>query len=85
MTNYLFINYLSTLILSSFAYFQIRLTMVNYSFNVVDEHGNIRGVAMLDTKDVSSLRLSLVPNVLAGATTSSVQLVESLPSTTGQS
>ena len=49
--------------------------MVNYSFNVVDEDDNIRGVAMIDTEDASGLRL--VPNVVTEANTSSVQLVES--------
>ena len=39
--------------------------MVNYSFNVVDEHGNIRGVAMIDTKDTARLRL--VPSVVASS------------------
>ena len=89
MTNYLFINYLSNVILSYFASFQISLRMVNYSFNVVDELGRIRGVAMVDTKDVSKVRL--VPNVEVLASTStisstissSVQVVESLPATPG--
>ena len=39
--------------------------MVNYSYNVVDEHGTIRGVAMIDTKETSELRL--VPNIVAPA------------------
>ena len=33
------------------------------AYNVVDEHGTIRGVAMIDTKETSELRL--VPNIVA--------------------
>ena len=55
--------------------------MVNYSYNVLDEHGTIRGVALIDTKETSELRL--VPNIVAPAveaTSSScaVQPAESL-------
>ena len=55
--------------------------MLNYSFNVVDEHGNIRGSALIDTKESSKLRF--VPTVVAVASTSALQSVESLPTTTG--
>ena len=39
--------------------------MVNYTFNVVDEDGSIRGVALGDTEDTASLRL--VPTGVAGS------------------
>ena len=58
--------------------------MVNYSYNVLDEHGTIRGVALIDTKETSKLRL--VPNdvvTVATSSSSAVQPVESLPTSTG--
>ena len=43
--------------------------MVYHSFTVTDDHGNIRGVAMIDTQDTTWLHL--VPNIVDSSNSSS--------------